>query len=219
MLIPATVWHGLQAVAGLQAGRGKARESTDVEPVPVAHVEATLPHLPEIYVDLIHVQLYAGARVGEILKMRTCDIDQNAADDVWIYSPSSHKSAGRGHKRRLVLGPRCQDILRRYVRPAEPEQFLFRPCDTEYAKARPRMDFRERYTVDVVDRAISRACKKANVPHWSSHQLRHLAAQLAEREIGIEGARAYLGQKSVNMTTHYAGIDMKAAAEVAKRIG
>jgi integrase len=69
------------------------------------------------------------------------------------------------------------------------------------------------------DKAIGRGCRKAGVPHWSSHQLRHLAAQLAEQEVSIEGARAYLGQKSVNMATHYAGIDLKAAAEVAKRIG
>jgi hypothetical protein len=46
-----------------------------------------------------------------------------------------------------------------------------------------------------------------------------LAAQIAEREISLEGARAYLEQKTVNMVAHYSGIDLKAAAEVAKRIG
>ena len=102
------------------------------------------------------------------------------------------------------------------MRPNAREAFLFRPGTV---RPRVKIKYRDHYSVCDYDKTIGRACKKANVPHWSSHQLRHLAAQLAEREIGIEGARAYLGQKSVNMTTHYAGIDMKAAAEVAKRIG
>jgi integrase len=214
MLAPAAVWHGLQSVSGLQAGRGKARESKPVEAVPLEHVEATLANLAEIFADIVRVQLYSGARAGEVLRMRTCDIDQ--AGDVWVYAPSSHKNAWRGHKRRLVMGPRAQLILRRYLRPDAPEAFLFRP-----GTIRPggRIAHRANYTVTDYDKAIGRACKKARVPHWSSHQLRHLAAQLAEREVSLEGARAYLGQKSVNMAAHYSGIDVKAAGEVAKRIG
>ena len=60
---------------------------------------------------------------------------------------------------------------------------------------------------------------RATVPHWSSHQLRHLAAQLAEREISVEGARNYVGHKTIALATHYSGIDLQAAAEVARRIG
>ena len=82
-----------------------------------------------------------------------------------------------------------------------------------------KIKYREKYTVTDFDKAIARACVRAGIPHWSSHQLRHLAAQLAEREVSIEGARAYLGQRTVNMATQYAGINLKAAAEVAKRIG
>ena len=111
LLTAPAVWHGLQAVGGLQAGRGKARESKQVEPVPIEHVEATLIHLSQIIADIVKLQLYSGARAGEILKMRTCDIDQHAGPEIWTYSPSSHKNAWRGHKLRLVLGPRCQRIL------------------------------------------------------------------------------------------------------------
>jgi integrase len=75
MLIPAAVWHGLQAVAGLQAGRGAARESKEIEAVPMDRVEATLKALHEIHADMIRVQLYSGARAGETLRIRTCDID------------------------------------------------------------------------------------------------------------------------------------------------
>jgi hypothetical protein len=43
-LVPASVHHGLTAVAGLRAGRSDARESEPVRPVPDATVEQTLPH-------------------------------------------------------------------------------------------------------------------------------------------------------------------------------
>ena len=216
MIVPASVWHGLQAVSGLQAGRGKARESKEVEAVALEVVEATLAHLPEIYGDIIKVQLYSGARAGEVLKMRSCDIDQDTVAEVCVYSPETHKNQWRGHKRKIVFGPRAKLILTKYLQPGTPEACLFRP-----GMVRPggKIEHRQQYSVVDFDKAIGRACVKAGVPHWSSHQLRHLAAQLAEHEISIEGARAYLGHKTITLTTHYSGIDLKAAAEVARRIG
>jgi integrase len=134
----------------------------------------------------VRLQLYAGARAGEILKMRSCDINKEATLDVWVFAPSSHKNAWRGHKRKIVFGPRAQLILRKYLAPDAAEAFLFRP-----GMGRPRMqtNLRPCYNVTELDKAIGRAVKKAGVPHWSSHQLRHLAARLAEKEISIEGAR------------------------------
>lgn len=216
MLVSPTVWHGLQAVSGLQAGRGQARESVEIEPVPLEVVETTLPCLPEVFADIVRTQMYSGARAGEILKMRTCDIDRDTAKDVWIFAPSSHKNAWRRHKRKIVFGPRAQLVLRKYLTLDAPEAFLFRPG---MGRTRKQTNLRPCYNVVELDKAIGRACVKAGVPHWSSHQLRHLAARLAEKEISIEGARAYLGQKSINMAAHYSGIDVKAAAEVARRIG
>lgn len=214
MLIPASVWHGLQSVSGLQAGRGTGRESKDVKPVPVDDAEATIKHMPEVFAAIANVQLYSGARAGEILQMRTCDIDQ--LGDVWTFTPSTHKNAWRGQTRQLVLGPRAQLVLRRYLRTDAPMEFLFKPG---MGRKRTQSNLRPCYRVCEYDKVIARGCEKAKVAKWSSHQLRHLAAGLAEREINIEGARAYLGQKNVNMTTHYAGIDLKTAKEVAKRIG
>ena len=45
-LVPASTWHGLCVVRGLQAGRTSAKESEARKPVPDAIVDATLPHLP-----------------------------------------------------------------------------------------------------------------------------------------------------------------------------
>jgi integrase len=214
MLVPASVWHGLQAVRGLQAGRGLGRESREIEPVPLECVELTLEKLPEVFADIARVQLYSGARAGEVLLMRSCDIDQSG--EVWVFTPTTHKNAWRGYKRRIVLGPRAQLVLRRYLCPNSPADYLFKPG---MGRMRKQANLRECYRVCDYDKGIARACVKAGVLHWSSHQLRHLAAQIAEREVSIEAARAYMGQKSINMTTHYAGIDLKVASEVARRIG
>ncbi len=48
-LIPAGTYRGLQAVAGLKAGRSEARESSPVTPVADEVVDATLPFLSRPY--------------------------------------------------------------------------------------------------------------------------------------------------------------------------
>jgi len=193
MLVAPAVWHGLQAVSGLQAGRGKARESAEIEPVPLEKVELTLPCLPEVFADIVRTQMYSGARAGEILKMRTCDIDKEATPDVWVFAPSSHKNAWRGHKRKIVFGPRAQFVLRKYLSHEAPEAFLFRPG---MGQPREQANLRPCYNVIELDKAIGRAVKKAGVPHWSSHQLRHLAARLAEKEVSLPAQAHQASQDS-----------------------
>ena len=39
------------------------------------------------------------------------------------------------------------------------------------------------------------------------------------REFGLEAARSALGHRTLSMSLHYAGIDLKRAAEVAAKIG
>ena len=44
-MVPASVYHGLLAVAGIRRGKGGVRESEPVKPVPQAHVDAVLSFL------------------------------------------------------------------------------------------------------------------------------------------------------------------------------
>lgn len=55
-LVPADIWHGLQAVGGLRRGRSLAREAEPIGPVPDAHVEAILPHLTPLVADMVRLQ-------------------------------------------------------------------------------------------------------------------------------------------------------------------
>ena len=86
-LVPPSVFHGLQSVAGLKAGRSDARETDPVKPVPDAFVDAVLPFVSPQVKAMIELQRLTGMRPGEVYLMRTCDID--VTGKVWIFLPAS----------------------------------------------------------------------------------------------------------------------------------
>ena len=67
MICPASVWHGLQAVSGLKAGRSEARETAPIMPVDDSVVAATIPHLSTVVGAMVQFQRFTGARPGEKL--------------------------------------------------------------------------------------------------------------------------------------------------------
>lgn len=127
--VPASVYHGLCAVRGLRRGRGGARETEPVRPVPDQDIASALPFMPDPVQAIVRLQLLTGARPGEITCMRACDIDRSGK--VWIYRPAQHKNSWRGQEREVYLGPRSQDIVRNWMRPGLQEQFLFSPKEGE----------------------------------------------------------------------------------------
>jgi integrase len=127
-LIPASVFHGLMAVKGLQAGRSGAVEGHAVKPVPVEHVEAVIPYVAPQVAAMIRLQLLTGMRPGEVVQMRGCDVDTTG--ELWIFRPARHKSAHRGHERSVYIGPRAQDIIRPFLKP-DLSAYLFSPAEAE----------------------------------------------------------------------------------------
>jgi integrase len=95
-LVPASVWHGLQAVESLAAGRTSARES--VRPVEAQAVEATLPVMPGPVAAMVRLQQLTGMRSGEVIAMTTERIDFSG--EIWTYVPTTHKTAYRGRPSR-----------------------------------------------------------------------------------------------------------------------
>ena len=179
-MVPPSVYHGLQAVRGLEKGRTTAREPEPVPPVATEHVEATIPGLRPQTQTMVRLQLLTGMRPGEVCIMRTCDIDTSGP--VWIYRPRQHKTAHRGRPRTIALGPKAQAVLRPWVR-QELEAFLFQPCEAMEAfrneqranrktavqpsqrnrkKKKPKRQAGERYTTLSYGKAIAAACVAAN---------------------------------------------------------
>ena len=154
---------------------------------------------------MVRVHRLIGCRPDELASMRPDLIDRSGK--VWIYSPASHKCTWRGKSRKIAIGPRAQAILKRYL---FGEWCFISQIDT----GKPA-----RYRVDSYRRAITRACTRAKLDHWTPGRLRHTTATTVRREFGLEAAQVVLGHATASTTEIYAERDMAKAVEVARRIG
>jgi integrase len=116
-IVPAEIAGALRMVRSLQQGRSAAIDYEDVQPVNDDVVEKTLQYIksPQIC-DMIRLQRLIGGRPQDIRNMRFCDMDRSS--EIWKYTPYTHKSAHRGKKRELSIGPKAQQILQKYGSPA-----------------------------------------------------------------------------------------------------
>jgi integrase len=140
--VPPAVHQGLKAVAGLRKGRSAARESEPVRPVDDVWVDAVRPFVSRQVWAMIELQRLTGMRPGEVVLMRTGDIDRSGR--VWEYVPHAHKTEHHGRERRIFLGPKAQEVLRPWLR-ADPMAYLFSPSEaTEERNAARRCPPRNR---------------------------------------------------------------------------
>lgn len=187
-LIGPEIYQALEAVAPLKRGRSEAKESDPVRPVADAVVEETKKHLPRTIADMVEIQRLTGMRPGELLQMTTGAID--SSDRVWVYKPARHKTLHLDKDREVLIGPRAQEIVRRYIR-KELDKPLFSPAatvedllaakrearTTKRSKAQDRRDEkrrdqakfrrrppRDRYSPESYARAIARAVRVAFRP-------------------------------------------------------
>lgn len=130
-LIDASVYHALQTLPPLKRGRTKAVDHEPVKPVPREMVEAVRPFVSRQVAALIDLQLLTGARPGELLHLRACDIDTTGVSGVWVYRLKEHKSAHRGRDRSIYFGPRAQQILKGFMLDRPLDAFMFSPSDAE----------------------------------------------------------------------------------------
>lgn len=211
-LVLPSVYQGLATVEGLREGRTPAREKAPIGPVADAPVDAIRPYVSRQVWEMVQLQRLTGMRPGEVLQMRTGDIDRTG--EVWAYVPASHKTQHHGKRRVIYLGPRAQDVLRPWLR-ADPTAYLFQPCEAmgerrvamrrlrktkvqpsqcDRSKANPKRGPGRRYSAGSYSTAVARACDKAGVPHWHPNQLRHSAATRFRKEFGLDAARVILGR-------------------------
>jgi len=183
-LVEANVWHALQAVSGLRAGKTEARESEPVKPVAEEHVNATLPHASPTVRAMVDLQLITGMRPGEVCAVRTRSIDTSG--ELWVYRPEHHKTEHHGHERVIYFGPKAQAILRPLLKP-DLQAYIFSPTEAEAwfraqkharrktllscgnvpgsnSKRLPKRRPGDHFNVAAYRRAIARACDRAFPP-------------------------------------------------------
>lgn len=237
-LVPVDVYQALTTVSGLRKGRSAARETDPVRPVPDEHVEATLPHLPNVVADMVRFQRLTGCRPAEACLIRPCDVDTSG--EVWIYRPGSHKMEHHERDHVIFIGPRTQAVLRPWLdRPPDTYCFCPReaaeasvakrrrnegprpsggPADSGKRKKRKRAPG-DHYTRYSYRQAVARACRRAAILKWTPNQLRHSRATEVREKYGLEGSQTVLGHGRADVTQLYAERDGKLARRIAKETG
>jgi integrase len=159
-----------------------------------------------------------------------------AKESVWWYVPASHKTAHHGIDRVIPIMPAVQRLLeslppraadRPYISPKESmSQFRDRqrksrkskvqPSQVDRAKAKPKKSPTDRYQPTQFRQAILRACKRAGVEPFTSHQLRHSASTAAVDATGdIRAVQQLLGHDSPRTTEGYTATTMAGAVMAA----
>jgi integrase len=147
-------------------------------------VDAVQPFVsPQVWA-IIQLQRLTGARAGELVILRPADVDTSG--EVWLYTPTDHKTAHHGHERTVYLGPKAQEVLQPFLL-RNPEDYCFSPAEAEAAHRRekharrntplscgnrpgsnrtpdPKRKPGDHYTTGSYRRAITRACEKAFPP-------------------------------------------------------
>jgi integrase len=212
-LIPVTVWQALLTVPGLKRGRTSAKELPPKQPVPWDRVKATLPKLSPVVRAMVQLHWLTGARSQSICLARPEQFD--CSGKLWVWRPR-HKSEHLGHQLVLFVGPKGQKILGPMLKGKAPDAFIFQPRNKTGKRSK---GYRAFYTTGTYRNAVRRAARRANVPHWSPHLMRHSRGTIVRDRHGIEAAQAALGHVRLDATQIYAQKRLALAKMVAETMG
>lgn len=197
-LVPETTLSALKALTPLSAGRSNAIEGRARRAVSDENLQAVRKRLGPRNQDIFDLLLLCGARPGELLSVTWDMVDKST--EVWVVELQQHKNTHKGKSRKLFFGPKAQGILVKYA--AVPSGDRIFPARR-----------------DTLSKAIADACRKARIPPFVPHELRHTAATRVRDVLGIEAAQATLGHTSPDMTAHYSATMDKLAVQTALACG
>jgi integrase len=135
-LVPASVHQALCTIEPLRRGRTAAHENPRVEPVPDWLLEKVRPFMSPMIRALVALQLYSGARPGELLGMRLCDIEMDRRGGIWTFRPDQHKNAYREKERVIYFGPKAQQVLEPFIQGAAHRRGALQPARRRSAAPR-----------------------------------------------------------------------------------
>ena len=239
--------YDISLVKPMRAGRSKATAPVPVTPVAEETIKSLLPFCPQTVADMVNVLLLTGMRAGELCGMRPCDVVKipNAAGDVWVFRPVSHKTEHHGKDRVIVFGRQTMLILQPYIDKRKLADPVFTPMEAHserlemngtakqkaYQTSRSRFKPGRAYNTHTFRNAVQRACDRAFDPKgergkqhdWSHrinpHQFRHNAATRLRTEFGMEAAADMLGHSSFSTTKIYAERTLDRLIEMARKAG
>jgi len=108
-LVSVNVTQALKTVHGLRVGKTAARAPEPKGPVCETAVDAIKPFVTKPVWGMIQFMLFTGCRPSECCRMKWSEND--TSKPVWMYCPKHHKTAHKGKKRIIVIGPHAQRAL------------------------------------------------------------------------------------------------------------
>lgn len=211
--VPRGTWEHLRTLPRLGKDSA-ARKNPKRRPVEDADVEKTLPYLSLMVAAMVRVQVAAGMRPSELVKMRAKDVNQSG--EVWTYRLDEFKTDHLDDAddwQTVMLGPDAMASLMPWLDAAAvigPDTFIWRP--------KPGVP--DNLGTDGYYQAVVDGCARAGVKRWCPYQLRHSFRRKVTRIFGSDGARAAMRHRTLQSTQQYASQqDLETAAEVAKKCG
>ncbi len=216
-LVAPKVYQALCTLEPLQRGRSEARESVKIGPAPQEVIDAALPLLNRQVRALVELQLLTGARAGELLQLRRCDIEIEEESGIWVFRPEKHKNLHRGRERVVYFGPRAQAILLKFMGDRPLPTYLFSPKEAE-AERRAMLSLQRKtpsscgnrpgtnrniepenapgdcYTTDSYRRAIWYACDRTFPPSPPLGRLEHETVECWWARLKEENLRERLNE-------------------------
>lgn len=209
--IPDASAISVQLLSPLPAFRSGLPEPAKVQPVTWESVEKTLGALTQFWQSIVLVQWHTGMRPGEVCSLRADEISTDG--DIWIIDKGvNHKTAYKGKKKVIPLGPNARAVLKPWLEIArlKRQTYIFRARNGGVSGHVIESSYCH---------AVDRACRKLRIPEWSPNQIRHAYATRLRAEAGLDAAQLMLGHSSADITQIYAEIELKRAAELAAKLG
>jgi integrase len=86
-------------------------------------------------------------------------------------------------------------------------------------KSRPRRAPRDHYDRHSYAQAVARAARRAGVPHWHPHPLKHTCGTAVREAYGAEGAQGYIGHEKLSTAEMYAQKNWNLIEQIALDLG
>lgn len=156
-----------------------------------------LQYCPEYTKPIVIFALHTGMRLGEILNLRWQDVNLK---DLYI----SVRNSKNHETRTIPINHKVHDTLTK-IGPQLPDQYVFSHPD-----GRP---YKNIYW------GFKRAARRAGVPDYNWHTLRHsFASRLAIKGVSLRAIQELLGHKTLAMTMRYSHLTNQVLKEAVNRL-
>ena len=161
---------------------------------PKEHIDKVFDVAEGWEVDFLTILFHTAARISEIRLLRWEDVDLlRQTITLWT---SKRKGGNKEPRTQAVTSSVMQILYRRKAVASPGEIYVFTNPNTNTCY--------DRQTKAMKDLFVN-LCKKAGVPHFSAHCLRHyIATHLTEtKKVGVRETQKLLGHKNISTTEKY----------------